>query len=214
LPKKLLRMNPTTILLLLNIGASIYAWNNQSIYRKWMMNPYQVNKQNQYYRFITSGFIHGDWMHLIFNMIALYSFGNNLEYYLMAFTGSDYPFYYYGMYVVALIVSEIPTYLKHKNDSGYNSLGASGAVSAVIFACIIVNPLSKLLFFFIPMPAFIFGFAYLIYSYSFSKRSLTGINHDAHFYGAVFGIAFIIAIHPPVLAGFFEQISQWSLFHW
>jgi membrane associated rhomboid family serine protease len=206
-------MSPTIILLLLCIGASLYAWNNQDVYRKWMMNPYKVNAENQYYRFITSGFIHGDWMHLIFNMIALYSFGDNLEYYLRVFKGTNYQLYYYGLYLAALILSELPTYLKHRNDSGYNSLGASGAVSAVVFACIIVSPLSWLSFFFIPMPAFIFGFIYLAYSYYASKKSLGGINHDAHFFGAIVGVAGMIFIHPPVLENFFGQISHWSLFH-
>jgi membrane associated rhomboid family serine protease len=177
------------------------------------MNPYKVHTDNQYFRFITSGFIHGDWMHLIFNMIALYSFGSNLEYYLRVFKGPEYQLYYYGLYLVALILSELPTYLKHRNDSGYNSLGASGAVSAIVFACIIVSPLSWLSFFFIPMPAFIFGFLYLAYSYYASKKSLGGINHDAHFYGAVFGVIAIILIHPPTLTNFFEQLSHWSLFH-
>jgi membrane associated rhomboid family serine protease len=211
--RKISIMSPTIVLLVLNIGASLYAWNNQDVYRKWMMNPYKVNTDNQYYRFITSGFIHGDWMHLIFNMLALYSFGNNLEYYLHVLKGNEYQLYYYGLYLAALVISELPTYLKHRNDSGYNSLGASGAVSAVVFACIVVSPLSWLSFFFIPMPAFIFGFVYLAYSYYASKKSLGGINHDAHFYGAVFGVATIIFIHPPALAGFFEQISNWSLFH-
>jgi membrane associated rhomboid family serine protease len=207
-----MNIGPTLLLVILNIGASLYAWNNEEVYRKWIMNPYKVSRENQYYRFITSGFIHADWMHLIFNMIALYSFGRNLEYYLMGLTGSNYLFYYLIMYVMALIISEIPTYMKHRNNPGYNSLGASGAVSAVIFACVIMNPLSWLSFFFIPMPAFIFGFAYLIYSYTASKRGIDGINHDAHFYGAVFGILFIGLLNPSSIPGFFEQISQWRIF--
>jgi membrane associated rhomboid family serine protease len=205
-------LSPTLILVILNIGASLYAWNNQDVYRKWMMTPYKVKRENQYYRFITSGFIHGDWMHLIFNMIALYSFGRNLEYYLAAYVGASYPLYYVAMYLTALILSEIPTYLKHKNNAGYNSLGASGAVSAVIFACVIIHPLSDLYLFFIPMKGFIFGAIYLVYSYMSSKKGVDGINHDAHFYGAVFGIVFIVLLNPSVVPSFFEQISQWNLF--
>ncbi len=205
-------MGPTLILIILNIGASLYAWNNKEIYGKWMMNPYRVQHYNQYYRFITSGFIHGDWVHLFFNMFALYSFGSNLEYYLNVFTGIYYQFYFYGIYLASLIISDLPTYLKHKDNESYNSLGASGAVASIIFACIIVEPLSKISIYFIPMPAFIFGFAYLAYSYYSSKKSLGGINHDAHLYGAVFGVVAIGIIHPPLLAGFVEQISQWRLF--
>ncbi len=201
-------MSPTIILVILNIGASLYAWNNQDIYRKWMMTPYLVNRENQYYRFISSGFIHGDWMHLIFNMIALYSFGVNLEYYLAAYTGANYQLYYYGLYLLALIISEIPTYLKHKNNPGYNSLGASGAVSAIIFARIIFDPMSEIYF----MPGFIAGALYLLYSYTVGKKGVGGINHDAHFYGALVGILFIVIIHPASVPSFFEQISQWNLF--
>jgi membrane associated rhomboid family serine protease len=177
------------------------------------MNPYKVHTENQYYRFISSGFIHNDWMHLIFNMIALYSFGISLEYYLMVFTGSDYLLYFYGLYLSALVVSEIPTYLKHRHNPNYNSLGASGAVSAIIFACAVIAPLSMLFVFFIPMPAFIFGFLYLGYSYYLSQKGGDGINHDAHFYGAVYGIIAIILIHPSAPAEFYEQIANWSLFN-
>jgi len=135
-----------------------------------------------------------------------------LEYYLMIFTGSDYVFYFYGLYLSALVVSEMPSYLKHKHNPGYNSLGASGAVSAVIFACAVIAPLSMLSVFFIPMPAFIFGFLYLGYSYYLSQKGGDGINHDAHFYGAVFGIIAIILIHPSAPMEFIEQIANWNLF--
>lgn len=205
-------MNPTLVIVIINVLASLYAWSNNEVYQKWMLNPYKINHDGQYYRFITSGFIHADFVHLLFNMIALYSFGSNLEYYLMAYTGGDYGWYYYGIYLAALVISDIPTYLKHKHSPGYNALGASGAVSAVVFACVLINPLSMLLFFFIPMPAFIFGFAYLFYSYYLSNKAQGGVNHDAHFYGALCGILAIIAIYPPVVPKFFEQISSWSVF--
>lgn len=205
-------MSPTIILILLNIGASFYAWNNKNMYNKWMMNPYRIYHNNQYYRFITSGFIHGDWMHLFFNMFAFYSFGEALEYYLYMYTGTMTQFYFYGIYMVALIVSDIPTYLKNKDNEHYNSLGASGAVAAIIFACVVISPLSKISIYFIPIPAFIFGFLYLGYSYYSSKKSLGGINHDAHFYGAIFGVVSIGIIHPPFISAFFEQISNWQLF--
>ncbi len=206
-------MSPTLLLVILNIGASLYAWNNQDIYRKWMMTPYLVNRENQYYRFISSGFIHGDWMHLLFNMIALYSFGGNLEQHLFNYTGANYQIYFYALYSIALIISDIPTYLKYKNTPGYNSLGASGAVSAVIFACIVFDPLSTLyLFLAIPIKGFIFGFIYLIYSYSLSKRGGDGINHDAHFYGAAVGILFVTILFPSAIPEFFRQIGDWDIF--
>ena len=206
-------MSPTLILVILNVAASFYAWDKKDMYYKWMMNPYKVKRENQYYRFISSGFIHGDWMHLAFNMIALYSFGKHLEGQLYSFTGQYYLFYYFGIYFLALIISEIPTYLKHKDNTNYNSLGASGAVSAIIFACVILDPLSKLeLYFIFKLPAFIFGILYLIYSYYSSKKMSGGVNHDAHLYGAVFGIVAILLIHPPALSEFFRQVSTWRLF--
>jgi membrane associated rhomboid family serine protease len=206
-------MKPTLILTILNVVASIYAWEKKEYYYKWMMNPYRIRTggSDQYYRFITSGFIHGDWVHLIFNMIALYSFGIYLEGWLFEYTGASYQLYYYGIYLTALIISDIPTYLKHKNNPAYNSLGASGAVSAIVFAYVLLNPLGTLtLYFFIDLPAFIFGFIYLIYSYYAGKKMLGGINHDAHLYGAVFGVVVILLIHPSSLPEFFDQIETWD----
>ncbi|HVD97576.1 MAG TPA: rhomboid family intramembrane serine protease [Cytophagaceae bacterium] len=204
-------MSPSLILILLNVVASLYAWNNEAIYRKWLMNPYWVKRENQYYRFITSGFIHGDWLHLIFNMIALFSFGRNFEDYLFEHT-EHYQLFYYILYFTALIVSEIPTYLKHKNNPGYNSLGASGAVAAILFASIITYPLGSIYIYFIKLPAFIFGAIYLIYSYISSKRNMDGVNHDAHFWGAVLGVLFMVFLFPSSLPEFIAQISQWDLF--
>jgi membrane associated rhomboid family serine protease len=202
-------ISPTFIILILTIVASIYAWNNKSIYSKWMMNPYKIHKHDQYYRFITSGFIHGDWIHLAFNMFALFSFGLYLEGYLEAQVGGIYHLYYYGIYLLALIVSDLPTYFKNKDNENYNSLGASGAVAAIIFACIIIRPVGTIYVYVIPVKSFIFGFLYLGYSYYSSKKSLGGVNHDAHFYGAVFGVASILIIDPSASTRFFEQISNW-----
>ncbi len=207
-------ISPTLILVILTIAVSFYAWEKKDMYYKWMMNPYKVKREKHYYRFITSGFIHGDWMHLAFNMIALYSFGVHLEAELYTFMGNYYQFYFFGIYFLALIVSDIPTYIKNKNSSSYNSLGASGAVSAIIFACVILDPLSELSIYFVfNLPAFIFGVLYLVYSYYAGKKTVGGINHDAHLYGAVFGVVAIICIHPACLPAFFDQISTWRPFY-
>lgn len=202
-------IGPTIVLIILNIIASIYAWNNKTVYSKWMMNPYKIHNDNQYYRFITSGFIHGDWIHLAFNMFAFYSFGRVLEYHLASITGGAYQLYFYGIYILALIVSDLPTYFKNKDDENYNSLGASGAVAAIIFACIVVDPLNDVYVYAIPIPGFIFAFLYLGYSYYASKKGLGGVNHDAHFYGAVFGVVSILIINPGAATLFFEQIKRW-----
>lgn len=207
-------MNVTLIIILVTVGISLWAWNDYSVMNRWVMNPYQVAKRNQYYRFLTSGFLHADWMHLIFNMISLYAFGGLMEQVFNSLFGASGPLYYIGFYLIAIVVSDIPTFLKHRNDSGYNSLGASGGVAAIIFAAILISPLSKITLFIIPIgiPGFIFGPIYLLYSYYESQRGAGNVNHDAHIYGALFGVAFIILVYPPVLPQFIDQIAGWRLF--
>jgi membrane associated rhomboid family serine protease len=203
----------TTALLVITVVISLYAMNQREVLNKFMMNPYRVVHRGQYHRLLTSGFIHKDFTHLIFNMLSLYFFGPNLEYIFSAIFGSLGSFYYVLMYVLAIVVSDIPTLIKHRNNPGYNSLGASGAVSAVIFACILFDPLMNLyLYFAIPIKGFIFAVLYIVYSYISSKRSQDGINHDAHLYGALFGILFCIVLYPDSIQLFIEQISKWRLY--
>ena len=113
---------------------SMLAFNRPTLMMGFMMNPYKIATEGQYYRFITSGFIHQDHMHLAFNMITLYSFGGNLETLFHMYLGSLGSLYYIALYVMAIVVSEVPTYYKHRDNPGYNSLGASGGVSAIVFA--------------------------------------------------------------------------------
>lgn len=207
-------MSVTLIIIVVTAIISIMAWNNYSLMNRWIMNPYQVANRGQYYRLITSGFLHADWGHLIFNMLSLYFFGGFIEQVFGLLFGPMAPLYVIGFYLAAILVSDIPTFLKHRNNPGYNSLGASGGVSAIIFAGILFRPLTPIMLFFIPIPipGFIFGGLYLAYSYYESRRGAGNINHDAHFYGALFGVLFMIVVYPPILPGFFEQISGWRLF--
>lgn len=207
-------MSVTLIIIVVTAIISIMAWNNYSLMNRWIMNPYQVANRGEYYRLITSGFLHADWGHLIFNMLSLYFFGGFIEQVFGLLFGAMAPVYVIGFYLVAILVSDIPTFLKHRNNPGYNSLGASGGVSAIIFAGILFRPLTPIMLFFIPIPipGFIFGGLYLAYSYYESRRGAGNINHDAHFYGALFGVVFMIIVYPPVLPAFFEQISTWRLF--
>mgnify|MGYP000058935968 CR=1 FL=1 len=207
-------MSITIIIIAATVGASFYAWKNQDVYRKWLMNPYMISRKGEYQRFLTSGFIHADQTHLFVNMLSFYFFGRNLEMFLSYNFGPSGIWYYLGFYLLAIIVSEIPTFFKHKNDHWYNSLGASGAVAAVIFAYIIIGPTENIrLFFVLKVPAFIFGLLYLFYSYTASKRQSDNINHDAHFYGAVFGILFILLVEPELINNFFYQIKNWNVFN-
>ena len=199
----------TLVLVILTIAASFYAWSKPEIYEKWMMYPYRVKCNKEFYRFITSGFIHSGYAHLGFNMISFYYFGKYVE---MVFG----PVTFVLLYLIGIIVSDIPTFLKQQNNPGYRSLGASGGVAAIVFSSILLNPLSKIGFVFLPgieISGFIFGLGYLMYSYYQAKNSSDNIGHEAHFYGALFGVVFTIIIFPGVLMGFFEKIKHWSIFN-
>lgn len=204
----------TIAIIIITVGISLIAMRQSSIQYAFMMNPYMITKRGQYYRLITSGFIHGDHMHLIFNMFSFYFFGSQLEYIFQYIFGEMGSIYFIAMYVLGIIISDVPTLFKHQNNPGYNSLGASGAVAAVIFGCILFQPLQDIcLYAVLCFPGFILGTVYIIYSYYSSKRSKDRINHDAHLYGALFGLVFCIVLYPDSIRIFIEQMKGWSLFN-
>lgn len=203
----------TYILIAITVLISMYAFNQPELMRRFILNPYVVKTRNEYYRFITSGFLHKDHMHLIFNMITFYFFGRIIEQVFYAIFGDLGGVYYVALYVLAIIVSDIPSFFKYRNIPGYSSLGASGGVSAIVFAFILFMPLEKInLYLFIPIPGFILGALYLMYSYYQGRRGHDHINHDAHLYGALFGVIFCVVLYPPVVQTFFEQLRNWKLF--
>lgn len=195
---------------------SVMAFYNQQLFELFEFNPYKVVHRKQYWRLITHAFIHADWMHLIFNMIVLFSFGKGLEYYLSILKGMinlQFPVvaYYMAMYFSAIVVASLTTLKKYKDAIFYNSVGASGAVSTIVFACIFFNPWQKLLFLgILPIPGIIFGVLYLIYTQYMSKRNHDNINHDAHLLGALYGFTFPILLEPKLLYGFIEQVFNFS----
>ena len=202
----------TYIILGITVLASFYAWNNPEVYHRWMLNPYDVKRKNQYYRFITSGLIHGDHMHLFFNMLTLYFFRGVEDGFMGLYGYWGIPLYLL-LYIGGMIISDIPSFLKNQKNPAFNSLGASGAISAVVFSGILFNPLMELnIFFILPITAFIYAILYLIYSYYQGKQLGDGINHDAHFYGALFGLAFTIIVYPPIVPFFFKQLGHWQMF--
>ncbi len=188
-------------------------WKNTAIQSKWMFNPYTVYHGKQYYRLLSSGFIHSNSTHLIFNMIALFFFGGVIErVYLLQF-GQMGLLYYLITYLAGIAVANLKTYSKYKNSSYYNSLGASGGVASILFASILYKPTSSIcLYFAICIPAFIIGVFYLIYSYYSGKRMADNVNHDAHLYGSLFGIAFTILLRPIVVIEFFNNIRHFNLY--
>ncbi|MCK9613135.1 MAG: rhomboid family intramembrane serine protease [Bacteroidales bacterium] len=197
------------IIIAITSVVSIIAMQNHEWFYRLRFNPYLALTSKQWYRFITYGLIHAGWMHLLINMFVLYSFGDVvLQYYVYLFEAKGY-YYFALLYVGAIMISVLPSFGKHKNNPYYNAVGASGAVSAVVFASILFAPMGKIYLFFIPfgIPAFIFGVLYLIYSAVMAKRGKDNIGHDAHFWGAVFGIIFTIILKPAIALYFFDQVK-------
>lgn len=202
-------MSITIILIGITLVASLLAFNNEDLMRKWILNPYLVHHKKQWWRMITSGFIHADFMHLFFNLFAFYGFGMAVENYYAAIFEEKGIFFYLLLYLGAIVIANGPSLQKNKDNHYYNSLGASGAVSAVIFAAILFQPWSKIYFFgVIGVPGILMGPLYLFIEYRMGKQGGTGINHDAHFWGAIFGLLFTLALKPKLLMYFFDQLMS------
>lgn len=191
-----MQLSITLIIIIITCLVSIGGFTNQKIINDLIFYPPAITKQNQWYRFFTCGLIHADFAHLAFNMISLYLFGDFVEKGFVTVFAGQGKILYLLMYVLALFVCLLPTFAKHKNDYYYRSLGASGAVSAVIFVGILLEPRNRIGLFFIPpiIPGYVFGPLYLIASSYFERKSRDNINHSAHFWGAIFGIAFVVAM--------------------
>ena len=192
----------TVIIIILTAVISFGAFNNRKLYNDLILYPPAINR-GQYYRFLTSGFIHADLQHLLFNMLTLYFFGGVMEDFLNGALGK---WAFLALYLGAIIISDIPSYLKNKNNPAYASLGASGGVSAVLFAFILQAPWSTIYVFILPVPAIIFGLLYMGYSIYMSKKGTDNINHDAHIWGAIFGVVFILINLPQEVSGFIERV--------
>jgi membrane associated rhomboid family serine protease len=187
-------MSITVIIIIITVLISISAFSNAKVMNDLIFYPPAVSNNNQYYRFITCGFIHADYAHLIFNMFSFYMFGEFVEDGFNVIFGSAGKLLYLLLYILSLVVSLLPTYFKNKDNEYYRSLGASGAVSAVIFAGIMLKPDLKMGLIFLPImiPGFVFGPVYLLISAWLDRKGSDNINHSAHIWGALFGIAFLI----------------------
>jgi membrane associated rhomboid family serine protease len=183
----------TLIIVIITALVSLGGFSNQKVMDDLIFYPPAVTHNNQFYRFFSCGLIHADYGHLIFNMLALYLFGKEVEAGFVELFGTSGRYIYLFMYVSALVISLLPTYLRNRNNYNYRSLGASGAVSAVIFAGLMLAPETEVYLFFIPIPipGFIFAPLYLLISALLDKKGNTNINHSAHIWGAIYGLVFV-----------------------
>lgn len=196
----------TYILIIITCIISYLAFQSQSIMSKLIFSPYTVQKNKEYYRFLSSGLVHASWQHLIFNMITLYSFGVITENYYRATFGEYGNILFLLLYLGSMFFADLSTYYKHKNNPYYASLGASGATCAVLIAAILFDPLQRIIFPF-PMPAFLFAIIFMAYSFYAGKQTpkYDNTNHEAHFYGGLFGLLFTILLSPSVVKNFFNH---------
>lgn len=195
----------TLLLIGVTVLVSWLAFNNRGLLERLILWPPAIARRRQYDRLVTHGFIHADWMHLLFNMITLFFFGPLIERWFGARIG---PVGYVLFYLSAIVVAILPTYLRHRTDAGYRSLGASGAVSAVLFAYILQAPWTTILVMFIPMPAIVYAVVYTGYSIWMDRRGGDNINHSAHLSGAAYGVLFALLLDPSALGGFLQKLGS------
>ncbi|KFL37761.1 rhomboid family intramembrane serine protease [Arenimonas donghaensis] len=179
------------------------AFSNEGLLQRLLLWPPAVTRGREYHRFITYGVVHGDFMHLLFNMITLYFFGGYMEYFYAERLGT---FGFLGFYVSALVASALPSYLRHRNDPEYATLGASGAVSAILFGFILLEPWQTIYVYVIPVPAIIFAVLYVGYSIYAERQQADRINHSAHLAGAAYGILFTVMLEPRVIGHFWASL--------
>ena len=201
-------LNLTIVIIIITALSSLAAFNRQDLQSKFMFNSYQVYHRKEYYRLLSHTLVHGDLFHLFVNMLVLFSFGKVVEYGFGELFGGKGFIYFLVLYIGGAVVASLPGLFRHKDNPGYNAVGASGAVSAVLFSAIIWAPTSSiyLMFIPIPIPAFIFGPLYIAYEIYMDRRGGTRIAHDAHYWGAIYGIVFTLISEPRLFGYFINQI--------
>ena len=202
-------MNTGSIATLLLIGVTVLvswqAFGNRRLLDRLMLWPPAIDRNRQYDRLVTHGFVHADWQHLLFNMITLFFFGGLVERLFQPYIGTVG---FVLFYLSAILVAILPTYLRHRHDPNYRSLGASGAVSAVLFAFILVQPWSLIFVFFLPLPAILYAVLYVGYSVWMDRRGGDNVNHSAHLWGAGYGVLFTVIMEPRIVASFLARLMN------
>ncbi|NOY37172.1 MAG: rhomboid family intramembrane serine protease [Chlorobi bacterium] len=201
----------TLIIIIITIGISALAFRDQEWMNKLLLNPYRTYHKKEIWRILTHGFVHANWWHLGINMFVLYSFGLFCERYMEQLAQNHWikipMMNYLILYFGGIIAASIPSVIKNKDNPWYNSVGASGGVSSVVFASIFFQPLQLIYFYFIPIPGILFGILFLAYSQYMSRKERGNINHDAHFTGAVFGFLYPLLIQPQLFPVFLHQLN-------
>lgn len=194
----------TFVITAITVIISLIGFTNKDMKYKLIFYPYGMNQPKEYYRFISYGFIHADYIHLFFNMYTFFSFGAFAERYLF-----DKP-QYIIFYMSALVVSTVFDFIQNRNNSGYAALGASGAVSAVVFSTIILSPWEKgiSLFGILALPNIVYALLYIYYCIYMAKRGTDNIGHYAHLWGSLYGFVFTGTVHPNLLVNFFNQLMH------
>lgn len=203
----------TLVIVILTVLTSLAAFRRRELFDRFDLRPARIVHRGQYYRIFTHAFLHADYWHLGINMLVLYSFGTFIEQKFatlqaegLIFSG---PFFYLLLYVGSIAVASISTITRYRNNETYSAVGASGAVSAVVFAYIFFAPLNKIYFYLVlPIPGILFGVLYLVYSSYMSRRSNDNINHSAHFWGALAGFLFPVLLEPSLLMDFLNQLLR------
>ena len=200
-----LSLFPVTFsIIAITVVVSLIGFTNEELRNKSLFYPYAMTSSSEYYRFLSHGLIHADYIHLFFNMFTLYSFGRFAE--VALFNKTEYII----LYVTALIASSIFDFIKNRNNSGYAALGASGAVSAVLFSTLIFDPWSKgvAIFGILALPNIIFAVLYLWYCAYSAKRGGDNIGHNAHMWGSLYGFAFTAVVRPELFKDFLDKLMH------
>lgn len=181
------------------------AFKDAKLMQRLLLWPPAVEKKHEYWRLLSYGLVHADFQHLLFNMITLFFFGRAMEGLYADHLG---PLGFLWFYLGGLLVSILPSYIKNRHNANYRSLGASGAVSAVLFAFILISPWSMIIVFVIPVPAIVYAVVFLAFSIYMDQRGGGSINHSAHILGAAYGIVFTVIMEPRVIPFFLQQLRN------
>ncbi|WP_018863904.1 rhomboid family intramembrane serine protease [Thioalkalivibrio sp. ARh3] len=184
------------------VATSVWAWQRPRVLERMIYWPPAVAR-GEYWRLITHGFIHADGTHLAFNMITLFFFGMAMERVLVPEIGV---LGFVAFYLAGIVLAILPTHVRHRDNRFYRSLGASGAVSAVLFAYILLQPWAMLFVFFIPMPAIVFAAAYVAYSFWAQRQARDNVNHSAHLWGGAWGVGFMLLLEPALFGRFLQEL--------